>query len=268
MKNQKEKVTQVFDDIALKSSWESLYSGKIDRISYNFVTRQRAVEALLESCASGKALDLGCGSGDLVRFYSQKEVFYTGVDLSSQMIKRANVNYSDLVREGKAIFQVADCENLPFKDGEFNLLSAVALIEYLSDPSKVLNEINRVLKCGGYALITVPNKKCINSRIRSLLKPINSLLFPLYLRLKKSSLATMKDVKHHSYDQKEIDALMKNKGFEKVDCRYANFHIIAYPLDHLIPKIYIGLSELIVNRKLDKVFKNWSSNYIALYRKG
>ena len=267
MKNQKEEIILVFDSIASNTSWERLYSSKMDRISYNFITRQRAVEELLEPYTTGKVLDIGCGSGDLVLFYSKKGVIYTGVDLSYHMIKRANFNYGDLVQKGKANFQVADCENLPFKEGEFDVLSAVALIEYLPDSSMALSEISRAIKDGGYVLITVPNKKCINNRIRSLLKPIVNILFPLYVRLKKTSLVSMRNVKHYSYDQKEIDMLMENKGFQKVDDRYTNFHIIPHPLDHLMPRIYIKISEAISNRKLDKVFRNWASNYIALYRK-
>lgn len=267
MINQKEDVIRVFDNLALEYSWERLYSGKVDRLSYNFVIRQRIVKELLEPYVSGKALDVGCGSGDLVMFYARKGIVYTGVDLSSSMIKRANSNYEDLVRKGKATFQVADCEHLPFGKGEFDVLSAVALIEYLPDPSKALCEMARVVKTGGYILITVPNKRCINTRIRGFFKPITGIFFPLYIKLRRASLAAMKDVKHYNYTQKEIDQLMEKMCLSKIGCRYANFHIIPHPLDHLMPKIYMRISEAIVRRKLDKVFKDWASNYIAIYKK-
>lgn len=267
VKDRKQEITQVFDNIASKTSWEKLYLGKIDRISYNFASRQRAVEELLKPYAAGKALDIGCGSGDLVVFYSGKGVCYKGVDLSDSMINRANSNYANLVREGKADFKVADCENLPFNDGEFDILSAVALIEYLPDPSKALDEIFRVLKSGGYALITVPNKKCINNLFRSIFKPVTNLLFPLYVRMKKSPLALMRNVLHHSYSQEDIDLIMGNRGFHKIDERYTNFYVIPHPVDHIIPKTYIKISEKIDNNKLDKTYKNWAANYIAIYKK-
>jgi len=222
---------------------------------------------LLEPYATGKVLDIGCGSGDLALFYVKKGAIYAGIDLSHNMIKRANFNYVDLARQGKATFQVADCENLPFSDREFDVLSAVALIEYLPDPSKALDEISRVIKTGGYVLITVPNKKCINNLIRFILKPIINILFPLYARLNKSSLVSMRNIKHYSYAQKEIDLLMEDRGFQKIDDRYTNFHIIVHPLDHLMPKVYMNISERIVRGELDKAFKNWASNYIAVYKK-
>ena len=222
---------------------------------------------MLEPYATGKVLDIGCGSGDLALFYVKKGAIYAGIDLSHNMIKRANFNYVDLARQGKATFQVADCENLPFSDREFDVLSAVALIEYLPDPSKALDEISRVIKTGGYVLITVPNKKCINNLIRFILKPIINILFPLYARLNKSSLVSMRNIKHYSYAQKEIDLLMEDRGFQKIDDRYTNFHIIVHPLDHLMPKVYMNISERIVRGELDKAFKNWASNYIAVYKK-
>lgn len=267
MRSQKEEIAQVFDGIASEFSWEKLYSEGVNRISYNFITRQRAVEELLAPYIAGKVLDIGCGSGDLAAFYVKKGAVYSGIDLSCSMIERANSNYVDLVRKGKATFQVADCENLPFIDKEFDVLSAVALIEYLPDPSKALDEISRVIKTGGYVLITVPNRRCINNRIRFFLKPIINILFPLYIRLEKSPLASMKNVKHHSYSQKETDLLMENRGFQKIDDRYTNFHIIPHPFDHLMPKIYMKISEKVVRGKLDKIFKNWASNYIAIYKK-
>ena len=267
MNTSKDEIIQVFDSIASRMSWEKLYSGQVDRISYNFITRQRAVEEMLVPLTAGKVLDLGCGSGDLVNFYVSKGARYVGVDLSRNMIERANVNYASWVQQKKAVFQVADCEALPFSDGEFDVLSAVALIEYLPDPSKALDEISRVVKIGGVALITVPNKKCFNSRIRDFFAPIRNLLFPLYLKWKKAPLAAMKRVTHYSYRQEEIDFLMNTRGFRRIGERFTNFYIIPHPADHLMPKIYMRMSECIDRGRQDQKYKDWAANYIALYRK-
>lgn len=267
MTQQKDEIIQIFDSIASRTSWERLYIGTIDRISYNFVTRQRAVEELLAPYLIGKALDLGCGSGDLVPFYVNKWVSYTGVDLSHNMIERAHVNYASLIQDNTAVFQMADCEALPFVAGAFDMISAVALIEYLPDPTKAFDEIARVMKTGGYALVTVPHRKCINSKVRAFLKPLRDLFFPLYLKLQKAPLAAMKSVTHFSYDQIEADFFMNSRGFVKIADRYTNFHIVLHPLDHLIPKVYMRISEQIDRGKRDQAYKNWASNYIALYRK-
>lgn len=71
-----------------------------------------------------------------------------GLDLSPLMIERARQNYSGEVSTGKIQLMVSDCECLPFEDDTFDVVSAVALVEYLLNPSSVLNEITRVLRKG------------------------------------------------------------------------------------------------------------------------
>lgn len=267
MQETKKSVIDVFDDIAGNRSWEKLYSGKLDRVSYNFMARQRAVEELLQPYLTGNALDVGCGSGDLCEFYVSNGVGYTGLDLSPKMIERANANYSSFVESGKVRFQVADCESLPCESSDVEVLSAIALIEYLPDPSQALDEIARTVKSGGYTVVTVPHKYCINSVFRFLFRPLVALLFPLYKRRKSRPLSVMSKVKHYSFSQPDLDARMSERDFTKVADRYTNFHVIPHPFDHLVPSLYMKSSEAIDRRGYGKFLRFWASNYIALYRK-
>jgi SAM-dependent methyltransferase len=50
----------------------------------------------------------------------------------------------------------ADIRVLPFADDTFDLVLATDVIEHIQDDASALNEIARVLKPGGLALITVP----------------------------------------------------------------------------------------------------------------
>lgn len=267
MQSSRERTAQIFDQLASNSSWEKLYSGTVNRLTYNFVSRHRAAKEMLEPHAKGEVLDIGCGTGDLVPFYMTKGVSYTGIDLSEKIIERARAINASFVQEGKAFFRVLDCESLPFGNGEFDVLSAVAVLEYLPDSSKALNEIRRVVRTGGYALITVPNRHCVNFWIRDFLKPLRWVLYPIYARLKGPSLAALKDVKHYGYTEEELDGLMKNRGFRKVSGRYTNYYIIPHPLDHLAPSLYVRISEWIDRGQRDKRFRYWGANYLALYKK-
>lgn len=272
MTSVKSQVIDVFDDIAEKRAWENLYSetiesGKIGRTGYNFVARRRAVAELIDPYAQGALLDIGCGTGDLAPIYAARDVAYTGVDLSSQMIERAHENFSELIEAGKAKFEVADCEELPLGDQMYDVVTAVALIEYLPDASAALDEIVRVTKAGGYALVTVPYSRCINTYIRWMLKPIVKLLVPIYALLKRQPLLAMKDVKHYDYNEEELDGMMKQRGCELVEFTYTNFHVVPFILDQLFPRLYIRLSEKIDRGGKAKRYRRWASNYIALYRK-
>ncbi len=260
-------VVKVFDSLASQKIWENLYHQKIGRLSYGFVARQRSVEGLLQAQVSGSVLDLGCGTGDLLPFFMSKNISYTGLDLSSKMIERAAANHAGLVAGGKAKFLTGDSENIPFEDNQFQIVTAVGLIEYFPDASKVLNEIARVLKPGGIALITVPQKSCLNFAIRDVLRPLRTIFYPLYLRIKGRGLSVMKDVKHYHYDAGELDALLEARDLTKIGESYSNYYVVPHPFDHLVPKLYIRLSELAERSSANKRLSRLAANYLGLYRK-
>ena len=268
MKTVKENVIEVFDNIASKGSWEELYSGHIDRVTYNFISRQRTVEQLLEPVINGQVLDVGCGTGDLAPFVIRKNAAYTGVDLSAKMIERAIINYDTIIKSGKATFQIADCEYLPFPSKKFDIVTAVALLEYLPDPIQFLHEVQKVIRPGGDFLLTVPYKNCINLKIKKLLSPLIKTLFPIYARLKVRPLLPTKNLQHFTYSEKELDETVAICDFQRVSYCYSNFHIIIHPFDHLLPGLYMRTSERIDRKGLGESYKRWASNYIALFRKG
>ena len=85
----KQEVRKVFDRIANREDWERLYAGAPNRLTYNFISRQRAVEEMLACIRLGQVLELGCGTGDLSPFLMERASGYTGVDISEAMIERA-----------------------------------------------------------------------------------------------------------------------------------------------------------------------------------
>jgi len=49
---------------------------------------------------------------------------------------------------------VVDYYNLPFKDGEFEIVVCTGLLEHVKEPYKIIQEIKRVLKKGGQLLLS------------------------------------------------------------------------------------------------------------------
>ena len=60
------------------------------------------------------------------------------------------------VNPGPGITITASVYDLPFKDGEFDLVLCIAVLEHLEDPIKAAHEMRRVLKSGGRIIISVP----------------------------------------------------------------------------------------------------------------
>ena len=50
-----------------------------------------------------------------------------------------------------------DAQQLPFADGTFDLVICTQMLEYAPEPPRVIAEIRRVLKSGGYLLMSVPS---------------------------------------------------------------------------------------------------------------
>lgn len=101
-------------------------------------------------------LDDGCGSGygtfHLISNGAQK---VTGIDLSQEAIEYANQKY----KNKDLNFMQMDVTKLNFNDNTFDTLTSFQVIEHIKEVDKYLNEIRRVLKNGGIALITTPNKQ-------------------------------------------------------------------------------------------------------------
>ncbi|XOU94103.1 MAG: class I SAM-dependent methyltransferase [Candidatus Kerfeldbacteria bacterium] len=96
-------------------------------------------------------LDAGCGNGRLFEFFKEKGINYSGLDSSNSLIQIASKSYPT------ANFQTGDITTLPFSDNKFNTIFCIATLHHI--PSKKLrlqtiNEFYRVLKPGGYLIMT------------------------------------------------------------------------------------------------------------------
>jgi ubiquinone/menaquinone biosynthesis C-methylase UbiE len=104
----------------------------------------------LLSKASGKILDVACGTGlNLPFFASTSEI--TAVDLSPKMLeiaRRNAINYGLNVH-----FAVMDAEKLEFADGSFDTVVSTLSTCTFPNPIKALQEMKRVCRPGGLILL-------------------------------------------------------------------------------------------------------------------
>lgn len=97
-----------------------------------------------------RVLDVGCGTGRLFDRLTSP-VLAVGVDLARSALEVAKAR-------GHAVFRVnLDGPYLPFRDGSFDCVSCLAVVEHLFDPRVLIEEVRRVLSPGGLFLALVPN---------------------------------------------------------------------------------------------------------------
>lgn len=102
-----------------------------------------------------KILDSGSGNSRLYRFFKEQKlnVDYYGLDISEKLIEDAKRKYPEISDHLK----VGDIIKLPYQDSQFDVIISIATFHHL--PTKELrlqslSEIYRVLKPGGYLLMT------------------------------------------------------------------------------------------------------------------
>jgi ubiquinone/menaquinone biosynthesis C-methylase UbiE len=105
----------------------------------------------------GRALDIGTGPGQIVIKLAKRlpEWKFTGVDRSLAMIAQAQANLASAGGKlaGRAEFQVADGNRLPFPDGSFDLVMCNSVLHHLAEPEKLLSEMSRLVNSGGAILL-------------------------------------------------------------------------------------------------------------------
>jgi len=95
-------------------------------------------------------LDVCCGTGDQVFHYAKVDAITYGIDLNPKMIEVAEKNKKKLGLDN-VFFQIADAQNLPFKDNFFDCASVSFGLHEKERKArdKIISEMKRVVKEGG-----------------------------------------------------------------------------------------------------------------------
>ncbi|MBN2619943.1 class I SAM-dependent methyltransferase [candidate division WOR-3 bacterium] len=106
-------------------------------------------------------LDIGSGVGGALTYCNAVGMKCVGFDISDRAIRLSQSILPPTIRT-----LVANGEHLPFRDGSFDVISSLGVIEHFSDPEQGAREIHRVLKENGQALLVVPNSYGILHRLK------------------------------------------------------------------------------------------------------
>lgn len=154
----------------------------------------------------GRVLDLGCGSGR--NMIKQEGLEYYGIDFSNNMVNLAKTKAEKLGI--KARISKSSLEKLNFDDDFFDyaiFISSLHCIEGEKARKKALQELYRVLKINGEAMITVWDKSSDEE-----LSKIESK--DAFIDWKKGDQIFKRY--YYFYDQDELVYLLKEIGFEVV----------------------------------------------------
>lgn len=123
----------------------------------------RAVaEAILERHSGGGVLiDVGCGAGKLWSHLRSRFDRYVGVDV---------VRYDGLSDEAEFHRIDLDTGRAPLPDAAGDVVVAVETIEHLENPRAFARELTRLVRPGGWVVVTTPNQLSLLSKLTLALK--------------------------------------------------------------------------------------------------
>ena len=109
-----------------------------------------------------RVLDIGCANGSYIFILNSvnsanSHMHFHGLDIDTDKISCAE-EVRKMIGLDNVTFGIGEAEDTKLTGGHFDIVLLCEVIEHLMDPHKCLDEIRRVLKPGGLAIITTPNK--------------------------------------------------------------------------------------------------------------
>jgi 2-polyprenyl-3-methyl-5-hydroxy-6-metoxy-1,4-benzoquinol methylase len=113
-----------------------------------------AVEALRRRGAGGRVVDVGCGTGQLRAFLGTLAESYAGVDA---------IRHDGLPAATAFILADLNRDQIPVPDQWADVGIALETIEHLENPRAFLRELVRIVRPGGWVVVSTPNQRTVVS---------------------------------------------------------------------------------------------------------
>ena len=125
---------------------------EIRKKRYNLYYEYLKEEAEFQYHAGEKILEIGVGIGTDLAEFALNGANVTGIDLGEDQVNLTKLNFTLRNLPYEQISQ-GNAEGLDFEDGTFDLVYSFGVLHHTPDTQKAINEIQRVLKDDGQAII-------------------------------------------------------------------------------------------------------------------
>lgn len=145
-----------FDKYDIKGAyhWPEYYGGLRAMNAYTKARYDMIAEILAEAPA-GPIADIGCGDGVLASIIGRNRPVI-GVDTNEKAIGLARQEFARRGLSGE--FRVSTSYRSPIDDASVAVAVSSDVIEHVAEPAALLDDMKRILKPGGWAILTTPIK--------------------------------------------------------------------------------------------------------------
>jgi len=124
------------------ADYDNSFDGKYVKPMYDFF------ENFFKERKEGTILDVGCGTGNVLKMLQNGKRRLFGIDLAENMVLEAEKCLGD-----QAVIEQANVCRLPFQNEFFDYLICNASFHHYPEPVKALDEMSRVMKKGAVMII-------------------------------------------------------------------------------------------------------------------
>lgn len=124
-----------------------------------------------ETQRTGTAADIGCGPGLVGKRLFPEGVVVVGIDCSAEMARRAALRAVDFGQPRHVV--VGSVDALPFADKSFDMAVCINCLEFVDDRRRSFEEIARILRPRGVAILGVLHRQSLWELARRLQRPFS-----------------------------------------------------------------------------------------------
>jgi 2-polyprenyl-3-methyl-5-hydroxy-6-metoxy-1,4-benzoquinol methylase len=145
----------------ISRDYNAEYKNGARQYAYRFdtVLRRYIMRTLDPFLPSGKALEMGCYTGDMTELIAARYSDVTVIEASEELIAAAGARM-----EGRARFVHGTFETVEISD-RYDAIFLVHTLEHLDDPVSVLRRVNDWLTDHGRLFVVVPNANAASRQI-------------------------------------------------------------------------------------------------------
>jgi len=143
-------------------------------VAFLFQRLNEVTVAAVEAGGGEVVLDIGCGRAIDAIEVARKGGKCLGLEPSKRMIEQGRKCIAASGAEVSLVQGIG--EHLPFKTGSLDRVVCKGSLDHFPDPAKALEEMARVLKPGGRAIIAIANFECLGFRLGRALLALQRLL--------------------------------------------------------------------------------------------
>jgi len=190
---------------------EGIVAKQYDRIQKHMIEEYKSWAKLVSdnSVQGSSVLEVASGPGYLsVEIAKLDNYKITGLDISKTFVEIAQKKAKEA--GVKVDFRQGDAAEMPFSDEIFDFAVCTSAFKNFPDPVKVLDDIFRVLKASGKAVIIDMNKDVPKEKLNKFVDRMKLNVFDSYFTKQ-----TFKGLAKSAYTKNEIEDIVKKSKFKQ-----------------------------------------------------